>query len=558
MTRQDLDWIELNDFSPGIVHNLGHYVAGVPAGYGPGAFGAASIDETVGCIALPTGGLGPLPELDFDYIRPNSNSVASAANVDFSAYGPIGVTTSGPGRYSAVTGPHPVEFLIFIRGLTSVPSVVGNLYQDKVWKIAGAEILAANVQSVFALPSPVSQDVGPIICYFAKAALNPTTPTSPGNPCTIFAFPGAGQVGSDEAMVAFPDPTSPTSSVARDISTAARMNAVGCPVPHQNRIVLLDNRAVARGTATDSVLLNDAIRWSRPNTDVNEPSAPALFGPEQTYGFGTYCSFTSSDLLLIKHHEGGLLVQGDVNYPIVRRLPGIQGTAGQECDGAIGPGGFAYVVRDDGVYVAQGESSLMLSPQLPPEFWNPSDAFARRRPRLAWWGAWLLTPNGFLYSQELRSWWRLTTKAVYQWEVDPFSNYAYGMKSTVGVDGSGKLSDFLYGFNKGLGAHAYTWKSQPLLGQTNRMLKVRELAIVVQGTGTVAVTLQTSSGSQTETFTLSGSSTAPQVITKATAARDLDQVRVKIVATGGGATDPAPVVYRLRIGVEKGAQVNAE
>src|SRR3954470_10605007 len=76
MPAEDLRWYTLSDFSPGIRHKLGLVGQGsaqcpVPSQGHPShaLTGIAAQQGTYRCIALPTGGLGPLPRRVYSYSR---------------------------------------------------------------------------------------------------------------------------------------------------------------------------------------------------------------------------------------------------------------------------------------------------------------------------------------------------------------------------------------------------------------------------------------------------------------------------------------------------------
>ena len=55
-------WVDITDFTPGIYNNT--YISGVDNVIVPAPMGSANVQTTYDCMALPNGGLGPLPRQD--------------------------------------------------------------------------------------------------------------------------------------------------------------------------------------------------------------------------------------------------------------------------------------------------------------------------------------------------------------------------------------------------------------------------------------------------------------------------------------------------------------
>jgi hypothetical protein len=593
MSREDrgLRWLELADFRRGIVHNLAyHGLGGSLAGYGPGAAGLASMAGTSRCIGLPTGGLGPLPRQDVSYARISPGRIDANQtqwSVSFFSYGPIvsvaGITS--PANTVPLYYPldvrdmtkHPVEFFFHfegINGLTTSDTRKAVLLRDRLYNNSTFGVSAAPANQSQSIESLSRENRAAAFlghARFTSGRLRPADPTQAGFvvvaaswnelATSLFATTATGRKYTDLFI-------DPSASPAADnvFRYAAGDPFAGVPIFHQNRLVVLARNTLkhqwdGQTTSTDAVKSNEEVHWTKVNDTALDGSLPASFSPEITVGYGAAGSLNASDLLLIKHWGGAVLVQADITFPLVRRLPGVIGTNGTECQGASTPAGFVYGRNRDGVYAwAGGDGSRLLSPQLPPDFWiHPDTAnIIDFKGGFAGYGRWVLAPNGWLYDIDLESWWRLddpSTFAPYIWQVNPVNGYIYGAVPLVSDDGT-SLGTFLKGYTPAQGATTYTWQSQPLfVDDPNRIVRIRELVVIAQGTGTVQVDLENFDGSvQSETFTLSGSASIPQVMRKTTASRGLTNARVKFTASGSG-SNPAPVIYAARLAWEEAQRI---
>ncbi len=529
MTRADLQWTELADFTPGIYQNLGRSLVGLGDSpnqiYGPAPIGSATIEDTYGCIALPGGGIGPLPAMDWQYVRPNPNAgVTTWQNVRFSAYGPVYSSLD----FAPLTHKHAIEFIFHF---VSASPNDRYLVRDRVWEVSsnGKEIAAGNIDTLASATAEAGTRRD-FITYFAQQTINPSSPSLPGNPVTLIGFPKEQDNAAASFLYAFPDPVTPASTTPVVLNASGKLIHTGAPIAHQNRILIAVWRQPVRASSAYASL-GDVFYWSQPNTWAIESTDGSIFGPEEPVGYGTWVSLTASDLLIVKHRDGAVLLQSDVNYPIARKMPAVVSTGGQESDGALGPAGFCYLVDSDGVYAFSGESSRLLSPQLPPEFWDTYDGSAAqgRRPQLAWWGEWLMCPNGFMYSAELD-------------------------------------------YNKDAPTLFWSWRSQPIfIPSPDRIVNVREIVLVAQGAGKVTVSLLDPFGvSDDHDFDFDSTDT-PVVLRRSAATRGSNHSRVKITSSGaetssgyvdtysdtyaGGPSKGAPIVYKVRLGWETASMV---
>jgi hypothetical protein len=603
MPRSDLKWIDLTDFRAGIVHNLGYFSPGSGlSGYGPGQQGMASMDSTFACIALPGGGLGPLPRQDWTYAR---NSPAAGGNVatwgvSFYIFGPIfpptgmplastdidaGIAYYGLNVRDVTSTTHPVEFFLGFEGVTGDHATRRTrVVRDRVFAVGNTFTGAANqsqpIETIDATNFGPNTLFAPV--YFTAGHLNPDDTTQAG-PTTIginYQEPRTTYNAAAAKSFAdlWPDPSNTnrgSGANGHDTDFVYRYNDApfvhsvgGLMVYFQQRIVFLHRGGRShywKNGATiigDGVKSNDEVIWTVPNGISFDPANYVNLNASGGAGYGTVHPLTASDLFLVKHSGGAVLIQGDLDNPTIRDLVNVTSTGGTECIGATSIAGFIYGVNRDGVYAWEGgDSSNFLSPQLPPDFWlsTASENMLDYKGSFATWNNKVLVPNGWVYDITNSGWWRMMDPSVFapnQWRVNPVNGYLYGCTATVADDGTNLTTGFIRGFNPSKGANSYSWKSQPMFVQDpQRLVTVRECDFTVQGTGTIVVTVlddtDTASG-PAQTLTLAGPSTVPQFLRASLAGRAAANVKVKIVATGAGAgADPAPVIYHARFGYEE-------
>lgn len=620
-----MQWIELDDFRPGIVMNLGLFrPGGFPTSafdpttygaYGPGAKGMASMLDTYDCIATPQGALGPGPAHGGRIGRDSFLQGVKTWSVFACVTGPMfaGFGSSQPmfnvdfrNDFSYFYNQIFFGFVsqygtpkVRIDQIVGLTTTGGGLQGDivdytqalnHVGKMATWKSLTAT--------GPGAPPNTPIM--FAPIMLNPTTPTAAGSPVIVTGWVNAYPAGGASFLDCYPDPTNLASTLPVALNNAGKMGSGvwGWPIAHQNRIVVLRFQNFQQGgtLAEGQFQSNEYLAISQPNTWVVEPTGSLMtYTADSPVGFGAWASVTSSDLLLIKHTGGALLIQGDLNYPVVRKLPGVVGTQGTVCLPAIGPNGVAYGVNRDGVYLWNGgDGSELLSPQLSPDFWlsGDSDEVAMFKGQFAWWGQWLLTPNSFLYDTTLQSWWRLGAPGIYRpsgggalpqagdvdqtpyvWQVDPMGTYAFGVVPRfVDTNNAGSAHWLAHYYDRSRGATSYSWRSQPLFADTKKVVRVREVILVAQGDPTAKVTIEFfgdmpvslvpgpgQGATATEAkvgevvFILDDRSNigVPIVMRKTLAARGMANIRMRIKAEGraeSGAVNAAPLIYKVSIG----------
>lgn len=539
MTVEDLKYIEIQDFTPGI-HEV--YSTQMPPG--------TAHPDSYGCIASSNSGLCGLPDNDYGV---NPFNIPDSGSSYYQVVGFLAIPANesdsadlvfGDGQpYNAVSKAddsdgspyHGVLCYVAIERITGgqrynfldTYALVGSsgagvtVPEGAIIEAFGA---SPHLQARFShtylsyarnvgdtnIPGARSKfQVGsPVVVAAANALYYPTLAELSVNPASAY-------------MLMTPDPTllpngtapttldfSPTGSVTPGAMPYGRM------IIHQGRVVVAVyeywgryDSDPASAVAGASPTTNDSIYWTESNSALHEFQQAFSDRP---YGFGVWGSLTASDLVMITHADGAILVQGDLNAPTVRRLPGVTGTAGIECDGAHTPLGFVYGIGGGGVYAWQGQdSSVNLSPQMSDAFWIAPTAVAHwnHKGTFARWGDYLLAPNGFVMDMTTQSWWKIDNdlNPVINWQASPNGSYAYGVPARWRTNGTDTHNYIIKGFNKLVKRAKWLWKSHPFVVTAHRVVNVREIALIVQAdtTSQITVTLTGDDGStRVETFNI--------------------------------------------------------
>lgn len=531
MARDDLQYLDISDFTPGI-HQLASPT--MPPG-------AADSATTYGCYASSRRGLTGLPSAGFSYspVAPNPGTDRAQINgflvVPATKVLTVGDLTRALGGQFLRSddlesgGPyHSVAFILGYEWLTTTPSrrivlklaaVVANVAtppettiidvtdstvattQSDVWHTFLS--LARSVGDTTVVGSRANTEVGDPVVVASRVAITDTSRKA--NNATDY-------------LIMFPDPTIVPSTVSPSIlqsigPLAASGSVRIVPTPqagragrllvHQGRVVTLE--PLYMGTWGDSTRQPDAgfyagdvLSYTESNDFIADVTGIAY--ADKPYGIGTWASLTASDLIMITHAEGAVLVQGDLNAPIVRRLPGVVGTRGLECEGAPSAAGFIYGVGAGGVYAWQGDdSSKLLSPQLDDEFWVAPQAAKHRNHKgtFASWGNWILCPNNWMLDLDTGSWWRIgddpsaaSYRPAINWQVSPNGAYVYGALPYFDRVGGVNQSAVL-GYKRNSKQAVWQWTSWPQFQQDHRRIEVREILLTVYCTtqSTLSVTI---------------------------------------------------------------------
>jgi hypothetical protein len=560
----ELDYVQINDFRPGIYSKSYKVVGGLAV---PAPLGAAQLNGTFSCIALPTGGLAPLPAITDTMSVPlpdtDVNATLGYFNVDgFMTFGPVG---PGPGgrvddlflgiEYLNVDGAHRI-FTYYrvdpVSGTDPFPS-------DQLVQVSSTQ-------------NPISEQY--MGMSFAVSRMNPSSPfLTPGTPVVVTAWAPPG-FAADQHVWAFPDPSEPSDTEVIDLCVPNRPTNtgetnVGDILGHQGRIVMLEYLTNAFGArAGDLIPTNEQISFSDPanSFDAFGGGSPYTIGIQQQVfaqefpnGYGAWGSISAGELFLVKHQGGGVLVTGDIASPTVTRLPGVVSTGGMTCRAASTPLGLFYYARFSGVYIWRGaDTSDKISQNLEDDFifYSPGpDKFVNTAVQIQEWADWVVTTNGFLYDTISGGWWRLDNPATYipQWFGRGFfADDLYAIPCRLN---NTTKTGAVRKYNRRTPAHTYSWQSQPIPRYVNRLAEEREYVLVAEGAGTVVVSATnidgSTGGTETQTFTLPAQAASQQVRLRLPCLAKGYDITVKIVATGSGGSGAAPIVHSIAVGAHQ-------
>ena len=562
----EYDWVQLNDFRPGIYSKSYKVVAGLAV---PAPLGAAQLSGTYSCIALPSGGLAPLPAVTAAFTVPLPDTDANATlgyfNVDgFTAFGPVGPGASPSGFVD--------DLFLGIEYLKTNSHRIFNFYRIDL--ITGTDPFPVDtLLTVDSTQNPTAEQYQGM--SFAVSRMNPTSPfLTPGTPVVVTAWAPPG-FAADVHVFSFPDPSEPGDTEIAELCIPNRPTNtgetnMGDVLGHQGRIVLLEYITNAFGARTgDAIPSNEQISFSDPANSFNAfgGGSPYTIGTQQQVfaqefpnGYGAWGSISAGELFLVKHQGGGVLVTGDIASPTVTRLPGVVSTGGMGCRAASIPPGLCYYARFSGAYFWRGaDTSDKMSQNLEDDFifYSPGpDALLDISVQLQEWADWMVTTNGYLYDTISGGWWRLDNPATYipQWFARGyFADDLYAIPCRLN---NTTKTGAVRKYNRRSPCHTYSWQGQPIPRYINRLAESREYILVAEGAGTVVVSTKNIDGSsESQTFTLpAAAASQPVRLRLPCAARGYD-VTPKIVATGTGSTGAAPIVHSLTLGAHQGQEV---
>lgn len=301
--------------------------------------------------------------------------------------------------------------------------------------------------------------------------------------------------------------------------------------------------------------------------------------------YGAMGSVANDQLFIAKWRGGAILVSSDLDNPTVRPMPYVESTHGVTAHGVATPLGFVYGSRS-GVWVwAGGDTAKKLSTQIDGFFWNhitgagesfsaTRDPYMATRGRFQYWNEFICVPNNYMFDTRSGSWWRLSGVSGV-----PYNIYLISGGGTGETDATGdrllafpyKLTptqNALYHFyDQEVLSRTYSWQSQPLIESRGRTQSVQEVRLLATHKGTssatVTVTLTgvdangTVLDSRAIAFTLvaNAGTGRPQLLRKSLEPNfTAEYIQVRIEANSGSATQQAPKIHSVKIGVKDRAR----
>lgn len=518
--RNDLSPIRFSDFTPGIRDNPG---AGYPTG-------TATRDNTMRCIALPGGGLTPLPRRSTIY-QGNDFLGANPAGGGYAVSGMF-VTGGVSPLVGTFSGQHAEMFLAseYMNG--------GNRnFNFERLRLDETPVVRETIKNV--VYGDPTADISGWGITWGVTRSNKATPLDPGVPVVVFAWAPVRVVAPGGFFVAtFPDDATPTLNTPYVLPV---VDAEPQICVHQGRIIIHQVTAYSHGAQT-AWQTSENVRY----TDVYNPSiVSAIFNyvPENPNGYAFMASMSANELFALKR-SGAVVITGDLVDPLVTNLPMVPGSRDSHRP-AHTPLGLVYGSRDSGIWVwAHSDGAQHLSPYMTPDFWNITE--------IAMLGAiyqfegcerWILAPNNWLYSIDTQSWWRLDDPAYATIRFfSRFDNVIYGAITSYTHTNKNAVFSWLLDAK----SSAWSWQSQPVWSTLDRVVEVREIELEAKGQGTVTVTSYGPTGTPiTSSFTLANTGYPERL--RANHTNKVQGLQIKITADSGNTSIDAPTVYAVSV-----------
>lgn len=557
MPQPNLQYLSIDNFSPGIWDNS--RMAG--GSITPAPIGAAQRIGTYRCMALPGGGLGPLPAPSEGFIADVTGSPTGGR------FAVTGMIAHGPfSPASPAFALHPTVRDVLHYAVEWVDTVGP---QRKIrWNRLNAYRDIATATSIYAANGLTTDTARYYGASFDSTRLIPDNlPPTSGSyyPVVVFGWSDWNEVtglfGSTNTKACSPKPGSIALNFFQfDATTQGQIFA------HQNRLICLDNNVWTSGvdvTALHSIT-NELIDFTDPPTTMTMTYPGQLLGAEGANQFSVWASIDSQSLLLIRASGGGLLVSGDIKNPVVQRLTNVVSPGQFTMRGMRCPLGIAYVAEDDGAYVYSGGASQKISLQL------DDGSFRRTQPaptygethHLDSWGQWLMFPNNWVYDSASQSWWLIEDQNVRRHDLWSKSAYRESQMWSGLGNFATNVEPVFYQWDKNNLASSYAWTSHPLPISINRQVRVREAEIMCNlplgnQNYTVTVTAYSADGTSS-TFTKTLNLGAPGLM-KVRGSLNVHgyAIVVKVEIAASPATVPACILHSIGIGWDEGTTVGA-
>lgn len=534
MTQQDLQWVQLNDFRPGIKGRTNPATISQPKGT---ILGAASKSNTFRCWALADGSLAPLPKRtgDTTVALPVASASTQEGRLSISGFhiaGPIDDGNEAHIAYEAV-------------GNGGAGATLNRrfIYWQRV------RLFAANQVDTLYSANPTTENPAIVSAarpvWFHSYRAHPTTATSVGTPCITAAW-AEGHLASTQWWKIWPDPANDTSNTPADISTAL------CPILHfihQGRSCIVTHNLYNHGSLAGSHWQsNEEVWFTNSNLKTIQGSVAQVFGMENATGIGAALSTSFSELLLIKSADGGLLCRGDMADPTNLRLPGVPRAVNHEP--ANTPVGVVYIA-DDGVHLWNGgEQSENISTEalIGDDFVSSTD-FVSFRGRICYWRDWVFFPQNWVWDYRGNSWWKLDDTANWQGfyfgPQDPVNGERLYSAPPYVVTGGTNFSSYAYNTP----CDSYQWTSLPVPMGSNRDITCREVVVVATGVGTINVEITQVDGGATENHNLSFTSSSSPQLKRTPFNSPFNNFVVHLTSTATSTS--APVIHEVRFGTDE-------
>ena len=533
-TKQ-LQFIDIDDFTAGLYSNSS-IAFSAPPNTQPGPFpapgpGAGDASATWQCIALPGGGLGPLPGV--------------IATFDLLA---LGITD--PPSLGYIAGWKITDVSLNDEVIVVVEYQSGGDNHVRVWEgtfLAGGGNLLYSLDQATPSGGGVSGSPYPFMTRVA-----PSSPTT-----TVGEIVVAIPISDNGDIILYPDPASPGSIGIFDFTVTGAQIAFG----HQNRIVTLVGETLTWPIATAANANTDGINYTDPpNSEVYPGTTPdTIFVAEFPFGYGAVGSISAGELFMVKERGGGVVIQGDINNPTVTFLPGVRPTGPIYGHADSNEAGFFYCCQNNGAHLwGGGSTSQKISTQLDDNFFVPTNVvpsrffnyFCKR------WDRYMLFSNNWMFDQQTGGWWRLlnpSTASLFGYDEAFNINQFYANINEIADD----TTVCFYQFDKTVPASLWQWQSLPIRVSEDRLVDFREVQVRYSnpyaGSGTFTMTVDAIDSAGNVVASASGPFTWASAVNRPQMQRfNIDcksedlTVRISVQANTFG--QPAPVIHSLSLG----------
>ncbi len=347
---------------------------------------------------------------------------------------------------------------------------------------------------------------------------------------------------------------------------------------HEGRLCVIDGYdGDAFGTDVAGRGMNDIVYYSIRAALFSAFQIFSLQRPieENQSGIRVAQSVNANELFLVKATGGGAVISGDLDFPTVRRLPGLHSPGDIYAKPTNTPIGVVYAGHG-GVFLWSGaESSQLLSSQFDGPFWSPYlgvwSSYTPPANRFGFHGGfdylhpWVLCPSHFLFDTRFQSWWMLDSPD----------------QSNDGSDSAPYPSFFMHGTSQGhilavmpeinedqpvlaerydpsLMADNYAWTSQPITPEHFRVCLVREINVQAtnpetdNSTADLTITIAGLNG-QNESHTYPIPADGLSHSYRLTFAMETETFVVSL-ESGADTGKAAPIIHSFRVGYETTAE----
>lgn len=483
MSISPLQYLKIDDFSPGI---WDPGISGYETNFRPVPIGAARLENTYRCIALPNGALAPLPSKTSTIAFPSNPPGGEIVRGGLQAIQVVGLGVFGniiaqSGQLSAETP----ELHLMVNWTNTANNERFKWYYNDLsapgWVLA-VDKTVAGAFGTFGIQTPSVASIA-------------HTYTTTGFPQPIMAVGWAGGAfGGGVPGILFnthyrwwlPDPTGV--NAAQEVSNANYVG-YGFLYAHQSRVLALEYNYQNHILGTIINRNNNPIDYTDPPLTTTMGTQGTILSAEYAEGYGAIGSVSSGELFLVKKRGGAIIMYDDIDYPKVVRLPGVVSTGKLMQNGSFCSAGMLYAVEGSGMYAWDGSSaSKNISPQLKPNFFMPIspspttvapagagcyDTYIPHCP----WGEYVAVSQGWVFNPSGGSWWRLAPLSV-----NPPSQNEYTWFTSIGP--------YLYAcnqWNAGSGTIAvfdsrrpgedFRWSSHAIPVSSGKQVSIREVEV---------------------------------------------------------------------------------